>query len=74
MIYVGKEPEREWLCVYVKVNHFVEPQTLVQLNQLPLGKTLKKKKKKRKAKCPPVGFQTSVVAVLSLILGAEQVP
>ena len=48
MIYVGKEPEREWLCVYVKVNHFVEPQKLVQLNQLPLGKTLKKRKRKGK--------------------------
>ena len=28
IIYMGKESEKEWMCVYIKLNHFVVQQKL----------------------------------------------
>ena len=30
IIYIGKEPEKEWMCVYIKLNHFVVRLKLLQ--------------------------------------------
>ena len=30
IIYVGKESEREWICAYVRLGHFVVQQQLSQ--------------------------------------------
>ena len=33
IIYVGKESEREWMCIYVQLYHSVVQQKLLQLRE-----------------------------------------
>ena len=48
IIYVGKESEREWICVYVGLSHFVVQQKLSQpCKSTPSIKVKKKKGGKR---------------------------
>ena len=47
IIYVGKESERQWICVYVSLNHLVVRQKYHNsVHQLYFDKNFKKWKKK----------------------------
>ena len=63
IIYVGEEFERGWMCVYVRLGHFVVQQklsqpcksTMLQLRDKKQNKT--KQNKKPKHKTPPQGAE-----------------
>ena len=43
---MGEESEKEWMCIYVQLNHFVAHRNYHNIvNQLYVNKTLKNEKK-----------------------------